>query len=132
MGDYLNGRIAIESVNGGYGLDLDFMDFIYFLHEAFSNGWKPVGRDPDNEMVDEQLGNFPVITDQDALSLVDALQISQEKLAQRLLQETGETNLSRASNKNFGLSLWIFQFEDLIDLLSFGQCYLRAVHEELG
>ena len=86
----------------------------------------------DNEMVDEQLGNFPVITDQDALSLVDALQISQEKLAQRLLQETGETNLSRASNKNFGLSLWIFQFEDLIDLLSFGQCYLRAVHEELG
>jgi hypothetical protein len=52
MEGYTNGRISIESVNGGYGLDFDFLDFINLLHEARSNGWKPSGRAVEREAVD--------------------------------------------------------------------------------
>ena len=104
MGDYLNGRIAIESVNGGYGLDFDFINWMHLIHEALLNGWKPVGRDSDSEMGNKEIGNFPVITKQDASTLSVALEISKAKLMLRLMQETNEMDFSKASNKNFGLS----------------------------
>lgn len=126
MGDYLNGTIAIESINGGYGLDFDFMDWIYFLSEAWSNGWNPVGIDPDNEMVFELQGNFPVITDQDAFSLLAALQISRDALVEKLFRETNETNFSSALKKDFGTACRFYQFTDLIELLGYGECYLRV------
>jgi hypothetical protein len=132
MGDYLNGRIAIESVNGGYGLDFDFINWMHLIHEALLNGWKPVGRDSDSEMGYKEIGNFPVITKQDASTLSVALEISKAKLMLRLMQETNEMDFSKASNKNFGLSYRIAQLDDLLELLEHGECYLRAVHEELG
>jgi hypothetical protein len=132
--DYLNGKIAIESVKGNFGMDFDHLAWLEILKLAFSNGWNPSGRDSYEEITsDYQVGEFPVITEKDAYALKEILEKLEKESMERICRETGEVNFTKAYKKALEEMPWLFphhEYTDLCELLSFGECYIRTEHSK--
>ena len=115
--DYLNGKIAIESVNCPYGLDFDHIEWINILKIALFNGWDPSGRDPDKEISSDcQVGEFPVITEMDAYSLMEILEKVAKESMESIYRETEEEDFTKAMKKASEEMPWVIPYYDFDDL----------------